>query len=282
MFSDYSTIQHKVSTQAVSRLVAISDLLSRKDFSRVPFDGFNKHKKEKFRYSVNEVALPEYMYYYGADPGILNGDLTIAFGGTVSPVEEGFKLAQYLACLTVKLLTNKREVIVVSGGAFGIDMAAHLGTLDAGGKTVAVVVHPSQLGTRSALPVNTFLTEGILGYGGGIVCESNDEITTISNYADRLQKRDRIISALSDIFIAIECKKDSGTVDTAKRAIIQGKRVYAIDWDKIARITHTPSVSGLNQLIQEGVALAFPQSPVKSLLDDSLTQQFNRLLNNHL
>ena len=90
------------------------------------------------------------------------------------------------------------------------------------------------------------LIENELVRRGGFVSEYTDQAELFSEvFLERLLQRDRIISGLCDIFLAFECRENSATVDTAKRAILQGKRVICIDSGRrTARV-------GLYQLAEE-------------------------------
>lgn len=48
-------------------------------------------------------------------------------------------------------------------------------------------------------------------------------------FRERLLDRDRIISAMCDIFLVFECNQDSATVGTAIRALSQGKTVVCVE-----------------------------------------------------
>ena len=101
-------------------------------------------------------------------------------------------------------------------------MAAHLGALDQAGQTVGVLAKPVEDGIHPYKPRRSFLENGILANGGALVSECRD---TVSDTRERLLQRDRIITALSDIFVAVECSETSATVDSTRRAKLQGKMV---------------------------------------------------------
>lgn len=67
----------------------------------------------------------------------------------------------------------QRGIVVLSGLATGIDTAAHLGCLDGGGKTVAVV--PFGLAAAIYPPENIPLYQRILNSGGCIVSQFKPE-----------------------------------------------------------------------------------------------------------
>ena len=117
---------------------------------------------------------------------------------------------------------SKNGFCIVSGMAIGIDSAAHIGSLNANGKTIAVLgsgvkyVYPKQ---------NKFLYERILKNNGLIISENEP------NHKPRPEdfpKRNRIISGLSLKLLVIEASLNSGSIITANIAAEQGRYVYAV------------------------------------------------------
>ena len=106
----------------------------------------------------------------------------------------------------------KKNIIIVSGLARGIDTYAHLGTLKAKGKTIAVVAH----GLNMIYPKENYnLAKMILSYGGAIVSEHPIDVKPIP---ENFPKRNRIISGLSVGTIVVEAKEKSGSLITANFA----------------------------------------------------------------
>jgi predicted Rossmann fold nucleotide-binding protein DprA/Smf involved in DNA uptake len=94
---------------------------------------------------------------------------------------------------------------------------------------------------------NPYLTQGVLN-GGGFLAEYETYVEPDGlNFRERLLDRDRIISGISDVFIAFECSVNSATVDTAKRAVNQGVTTFAVRPQKLS------GRFGVDQLIDEGV-----------------------------
>jgi DNA processing protein len=259
----------------VPRFVTLRDRLRDPGFNiaDTPFRGWDKFKNTEFTYTSYHVEPPEHLFLLGRGIEILNAMVSISFGGTVSPTADGFQLSELLAQQAVL----QHGATVIGGGVIGVDMAAHLGALDAKGSTVAVLANPVTLGLHPYKPKRTFLEEGIIQ--GGLLASEYDSPS--DDRKERLLQRDRVITALSDFFIAVECSKDSATVDAAKRAWIQGKKVVVIDWSKIRDTWHEPKSSGALQLIQEKVAEAFPREPVSDIRDSRLMQEFDQLLAGH-
>jgi DNA processing protein len=135
-------------------------------------------------------------------------------------------------------------VTIVSGLARGVDARAHHATLEAGGRTIAVlgsgidVIYPSEHRT---------LAEKISGSGALI---SEFPLGTAPN-RDNFPVRNRIISGLSHLVVVIEASDKSGSLITARMAAEQGREVMAVP----GSIFNEQS-RGCNALIKDGAALA--------------------------
>jgi DNA processing protein len=107
----------------------------------------------------------------------------------------------------------ERGVVVVSGGARGIDAEAHRGAMRAGGRTIAVFApgfaHPYPSEHRA-------LFDAIVESGGALVTE---QLTHISARPELFPRRNRIIAGLSLVTVVIEAANRSGALLTARIAV---------------------------------------------------------------
>ena len=112
-------------------------------------------------------------------------------------------------------------VVVVSGLARGIDSAAHVAALDAGGKTVAVlgtgidVVYPAE---------HRELTERIARHG----LLMTEFLPGAAPEVFHFPRRNRIISGLSRGVVVVEAAEQSGSLITARLAADQGREVMVV------------------------------------------------------
>lgn len=116
-------------------------------------------------------------------------------------------------------------VCVVSGGAEGIDAAAHRGALEAKGRTIAVL----GTGVDLAYPAgHRSLFERILASGGALVSEYEDGMPAAPWTFPR---RNRIVSGLSEAVVVVRAGRRSGALITAGCARRQGVPVFAVPGD---------------------------------------------------
>lgn len=116
-----------------------------------------------------------------------------------------------------------RGITVVSGGALGIDAAAHEGALAGGGRTVAVL--PTSV-TRPTPRSHRRLFASIIEHGGTLLAEFDDPSLGRWAYAHR----NRLIAALSDVILVPEAKARSGTRHTMNAALSLGRPVVCRRW----------------------------------------------------
>ena len=143
---------------------------------------------------------------------------------------------------------------VVSGLARGIDTSAHLGALDGGGVTVAVLGSGIDVWYPAS---NRLLGERILE--SGAVVSEYPSGTTPAPW--RFPARNRIIVGMSDAVVVVEAAERSGALITARLAMEQGVEVFAVPGD-LDRETSR----GTNRLIADGAhPIVAPSEIIESL-----------------
>jgi DNA processing protein len=143
-------------------------------------------------------------------------------------------------------------VTVVSGLARGIDGVAHQASLNAGGRTLAVLGSGVN---RVYPPEHRRLAEQIIASGALI----SDYAPGTPPEASNFPPRNRIISGLSLAVVVVEAGETSGALITANFAAEQGRDVFAVPGNILA-----PQSQGTNRLVQQG---AHPLLSVKDLLE---------------
>jgi DNA processing protein len=164
---------------------------------------------------------------------------SIAIVGSRSASIYGKSVSERLA----RDLAN-RGLTVISGGARGVDTAAHRGVLALGGRTVAVL----GCGVDVAYPPeNKTLYEDIVNGGGAVISEFPLR-TTPEPW--RFPTRNRIISGMSLGTVVVESPEESGALITATCACEQGREVFAVPGN-----VDSPRNRGCHRLIKEGAKL---------------------------
>jgi DNA processing protein len=155
---------------------------------------------------------PPFLFYRGE---LRRDDArSVAVVGTRQASEEGRRRA---ALLAGRLVAD--GVTVISGLAKGIDAAAHMSTLDAGGRTIAVV------GTgilRTYPKEHAALTEQIAGSGAIVSQFWPDAPPTKQSFP----MRNAVMSGISQGTAVIEAGSTSGAKMQARIALEQGKRAF--------------------------------------------------------
>ena len=134
------------------------------------------------------------------------------------------------------------DVAIISGGARGIDAAAHRAALQHGGSTAAIlgsglsVVYPKE---------HTPLFDSIVHSGGVVLSEFPCHRPPQPAYFPR---RNRIISGLSSVVLVVEAARRSGALITARIAVEEhGRQCFAVP----GRIGDSAS-AGCIQTIRDG------------------------------
>ena len=177
----------------------------------------------------------------------------------------GSSAASFYGCKSAKCFAQafvQAGMVVVSGLARGIDTAAHQGSLEAGGKTVAVIgcgfnyMYPKE---------NQSLMEAICK-NGAVVSEFAFSMPPLKQ---NFPWRNRIISALSLATVVIEAGKRSGALITAGFAMAQNKDVFVLPSN-----IDSETALGSNQLIQDGALVALsPDDVLSQIKEDHIPEE---------
>jgi len=162
----------------------------------------------------------------------------IAIVGTRRADDEALDFAYALAREAVL-----NGIVVVSGGAVGVDRAAHEGAIDGGGCTVVVL----PTGLDAPYPrANHDLFERAIE-AGCLLTEAEDGAHPRPG---RFLKRNRLIAALGSSTVVVQAPARSGALSTARLAEHLGRRVFAVPaspWD--------PRGSGNLRLLSKGARI---------------------------
>ena len=181
-------------------------------------------------------GAPEALWLRG-DRRLLSKARFVAIVGSRSPTPYGLDQARLFASTFAAV-----GVVVVSGMARGIDAAAHMGALDAGGDTIAVLGSGVDRPWPRGEIAERLLGEGLILSEHPLGCDPRPH---------HFPLRNRLISGLSDGVVVIEAAARSGSLITAHWAADQGRDVFALP----GRVDQ-PMSRGAHKLLREGAFLA--------------------------
>ena len=186
--------------------------------------------------SLNDLAAPPIALIIKGEPRALKSPL-LSIVGTRNPTNYGVRIAGDFAASFAD-----HEWAIVSGGAYGIDAAAHRGALAAEGSTIAVL----GCGVEVNYPAAHERLFAEIQETGLLVSEVMPNVHAIPS---RFLLRNRIIAALGNATIVVEAAFRSGSLRTARDAAELLRPVMAVP----GPIT-SPTSEGCHRLIGERVA----------------------------
>lgn len=192
---------------------------------------------------------PPLLYYKGSMP--VTEELCLAAVGTR-------KITNYGRTVIPTLLTPlaQKGLVLVSGLAYGVDVAVHQVALAQHKRTIAVLA--GGLDKHSLYPPHhAYIAEEILNSGGALLSEYPMGTPNLKHH---FVARNRIISGLCPATLIIECDLESGSLITAKHALDQNRTVYAVPGP-----IYSPQSFGPNNLIKMGAKLI---TEADDILDD--------------
>jgi DNA processing protein len=149
-------------------------------------------------------------------------------------------------------------VTITSGLAYGIDAIAHRTTLEAQGRTVAVLgtgVDPASIYPSR----HRSLADAIVELGGAVVSEY---LPGTSGIPMHFPARNRIIAGLSHGVVVVEAPIKSGALITARFALDFGREVFAVP----GPIT-SPNHEGVHMLLAHGATPATTAASIAEALE---------------
>lgn len=187
---------------------------------------------------LNDLHCPPIGLVIKGERNVLNDlDKSISIVGSRKPTSYGHQIAKTLAMQAVK-----RDLLVVSGGAYGIDTAAHIGALAAGGNTICVLAG----GVNRLYPTDNKKLFDHISTSGLLISEV---MPNVASKPYRFLIRNRLIAALSKATVVVEAEFVSGSIRTARDAAEIFRPVFAIPGEVTSALSE-----GCHRLIAERIA----------------------------
>lgn len=206
---------------------------------------------DRFPERLRKIPNAPLVIYVEGDPDVLLSRFSVGIVGTREASERGLSAAKNISAALARV-----GAVVVSGGALGIDRAAHEAAMDAGGRTVAFL--GCGLGCKY-LAENRAMRERI-AQNGALVSEFLP-FSEPSRFT--FPVRNRLISGISNGVVVVEAGEKSGSIITAEYARKQAKDLFAVPGEIYNR-----GHAGTNMLISNGAVPIFSVSDIVNYYDD--------------
>lgn len=189
--------------------------------------------------SLMRAPVPPLCAYLRGDPSKLVAPIKVAIVGTRHPSTRGIERASEIASAL-----SKAGVLIVSGGAIGIDMAAHKGAVDSGHSTLAILGEVLK-------PLGDERPERLRALG-------SNQVTSVTLFGPWVRPskslfviRNQYVAALADAVIIVEGRPNSGTLHTARYANRMQVPVWVVPGDPSDEMAQAG-----NWLLEQGMARA--------------------------
>lgn len=184
--------------------------------------GVRVHHAGEYPQRLREALHPiELLYFRGTWE--ISEQRSVAIVGSRKASENGKKRAARIA----RLLADKK-IVVVSGLAEGIDTAAHMAALEAGGKTIGVIGTP----LRHAYPKMNTELQAQIARDFLLISQVPALRYDQQDYRQNrlfFPERNATMSALTEATIIVEAGETSGTLTQARAALHQGRKLLILD-----------------------------------------------------
>jgi len=168
--------------------------------------------------------------------------VALAVVGSRNPTPQGAATARQFA-----LALARSGLSIVSGLALGVDGAAHEGALEGAALDQVATIAVVGTGLDRVYPREHRVLAHRIAQRGVLLSEY---ALGTAPLAANFPRRNRLLSGLSRGTLVVEAALQSGSLITARRAVEQGREVFAIPGS-----IHSPQSRGCHALIREGAKL---------------------------
>lgn len=162
---------------------------------------------------VEHVHAPSQLFVAG-DASLLRRKPKVAIVGSRRPTEDGIRRARRLARFLVE-----HDAVVVSGLARGIDTAAHTATIDAGGRTIAVIGTP----LSQSYPRENASLQAAIAQRHAVVSQFAEQSPT---RPANFPMRNRTMALICDATVIVEAGETSGSISQGWEALRLGRALF--------------------------------------------------------
>jgi DNA processing protein len=259
-----ATAERLIATGLVGRDAAVNFVTCRLNGQPEAIDKFCREQSVRLL-AYDDAEYPQELLHIHSYPKVLfvkgslpHGGYTFGIVGSRACTAYGTRVARYFSTELAK-----RNIPIISGGARGIDTAAHKAALNAGGTTVAVLgcsldrVYPEE---------NAALFARIAAEGGAVISEYPPSMEPL---AKNFPARNRIIAGMSQGILVAEAAHRSGAIITANFAVEEGRDVYCVPGNIFDRTS-----LGCHDLIRQGAKLV---DRPEDILEDIVSWRLARI-----
>ena len=192
--------------------------------------------------SLREISSAPYVLYVKSDL-----EISKIFDAPMIAVVGSRKMTGYGKQIAYSFAhdLSAAGITVVSGMALGVDAEAHLGAIEAKGKTIAVL--GSGLDDKNIGPKANFNLSRKIIQEGALVGDFPMETESLPSF---FPARNRLMAGLTLGTLVIEAQMGSGSLITANLALEFNREVFSVPGSILS-----PSSEGTNSLIKSGAKL---------------------------
>ena len=237
-------LKEKLCNKALEDAYSILKKCQKEDIDIIPYTD------ERYPARLRNIQDPPVLLYCKGKLPDINSRLCMGVVGTRKMSEYGMSTAY-----SISYELASAGAVIVSGMALGIDAVSACGALEASGDTVAVLGS----GISVVYPAAHKELMRTIAKRGAVISEYPP---MESPHGYNFPRRNRIISGLCQGTLIIEGDLNSGAMITARKAISQGREVFALP----GNVSESNS-EGPNRLIREGANVVLSSNDVLNYYD---------------
>lgn len=236
-------VQKAMSAHSIGEADSIVYFCRSHEIALLPIDS------EEYPSVLRNIGTPPVLLTAKGNLDLLGNPLSLTVVGTRHPSPYTERVTNYIVGEL-----SRRNFVIVSGFAKGVDGIAHTAALDNGGATVAVI----GCGINVNYPrEHQVLRERMLSSDQGLLI--SEYLPGTQPFPANFPRRNRILSGLCEATAVMEAAERSGSLSTAQFAVDQGRYLYCVPPADI----FDPRYRGVIPMLRDG---AFPLMSYEDIL----------------